>query len=125
MNVTIANNSTVPLYQQIEDQVKAAILKEELRAGDPLPSIRQFANDLQVSVLTIRRVYSDLEAEGFVVSQAGLGTFVAESNLDLLLDAKRRAVEKKMVDLIKVAKSVKVTKKELLEMMQILYEEER
>ncbi|MCI6843553.1 MAG: GntR family transcriptional regulator [Coriobacteriaceae bacterium] len=125
MNVTIANNSTVPLYQQIEDQVKAAILKEELRAGDPLPSIRQFANDLQVSVLTIRRVYSDLEAEGFVVSQAGLGTFVAESNLDLLLDAKRRAVEQKMVDLIKVAKSVKVTKKELLEMMQILYEEER
>ena len=65
-------------------------MKEELVEGDPLPSIRAFANDLSVSVLTIRRVYEELEQEGFVTSQVGIGTFVSTSNLELLRDSKRR-----------------------------------
>ena len=66
MKIVISNTSDSPLYQQIKDQIKDAILKEELVEGDPLPSIRAFANDLSVSVLTIRRVYEELEQEGFV-----------------------------------------------------------
>ena len=61
MKIVISNTSDTPLYQQIKDQIKDAILKEELVEGDPLPSIRTFANDLSVSVLTIRRVYEELE----------------------------------------------------------------
>ena len=124
MNILISNNSDIPLYQQIKEQIKDAILKEELAQGDPLPSIRIFANDLKVSVLTIRRVYEELEQEGFISSQVGIGTFVSASNLELLRDSKRRLVEQKMLDMIQTAKSLKISKEELNSMMDILYEEE-
>ena len=123
MKIIISNTSDIPLYQQIKDQIKYAILKNELVEGDPLPSIRSFANDLQVSVLTIRRVYEELEQEGFVVSQVGIGTFVSASNAELLRDTKRRLVEQKMQDMIQTAKSLNISKDELNAMMDILYEE--
>ena len=104
MKIVISNTSDTPLYQQIKDQIKDAILKEELVEGDPLPSIRTFANDLSVSVLTIV-------------------TFISTSNLELLRDSKRRLVEQKMQDMIQTAKSLKITKEELNMMMDILYEE--
>jgi len=124
VKILISNTSDSPLYQQIKDQIKDAILKEELTEGDALPSIRAFANDLKVSVLTIRRVYEELEQEGFVISQVGIGTFVSASNLELLRDSKRRLVEQKMLDMIQTAKSLKISKQELNDMMDILYEEE-
>ena len=124
MKIVISDTSDLPLYQQIKDQIKDAILREELTQGDALPSIRSFANDLKVSVLTIRRVYEELEKEGFVTSQVGIGTFVSAGNLDLLRDSKRRLVEEKMQDMIHTAKSLSITKEELMEMMDILYEEE-
>ena len=123
MKILISNASDSPLYEQIKEQIKDAILKEELKEGDALPSIRAFANDLKVSVLTIRRVYEELEQEGFVTSQVGIGTFVSTSNLDLLRDSKRRLVEQKMLDMIQTAKSLGITQEELNGMMNILYEE--
>lgn len=125
MKIVISNTSEAPLYQQIKDQIKDAILKGELVEGDALPSIRAFANDLKVSVLTIRRVYDELEQEGFVTSQVGIGTFVSTSNIELLRDSKRRLVEKKMLDMIQTAKSLGISKDELNAMMDILYEEEK
>ncbi len=124
MKILISNTSDVPLYQQIKDQLKDAILREELVEGDPLPSIRAFANDLKVSVLTVRRVYEELGREGFVTSQVGIGTFVTAGNLELLRDSKRRVVEAKMLDMIATAKTLKISKDELNEMMNILYEED-
>jgi GntR family transcriptional regulator len=124
LKILISNTSDVPLYQQIKDQLKDAILREELVEGDPLPSIRAFANDLKVSVLTVRRVYEELEREGFVTSQVGIGTFVTAGNLELLRDSKRRVVEAKMLDMIATAKTLKISKDELNEMMNILYEED-
>ena len=124
MKILISNTSDTPLYQQIKDQIKDAILKEELVEGDALPSIRAFANDLKVSVLTIRGDYEDLQQEGFIVSQVGIGTFVSTSNLELLRDSKRRLVEQKMADMIQTAKSLKISKEELNSMMDILYEED-
>ncbi len=124
VNILIANNSEAPLYQQIEDQIKETILTEELKEGDPLPSIRSFANDLKVSVLTIRRVYEDLERDGFLVSRVGIGTFVSAGNVELLRDSKRRLVEEKMQDMIQTAKSLRISREELNAMMDILYEED-
>lgn len=124
MKILISNTSDAPLYQQIKEQIIDAILKGELVEGDPLPSIRAFANDLKVSVLTIRRVYDDLEKEGFVNSQVGIGTFVSTSNVELLRDSKRRLVEQKMLEMIQTAKSLGITQKELNDMMNILFEEE-
>ena len=124
MKIVISTTSENPLYQQIKDQIKDAILREELVEGDALPSIRSFANDLKVSVLTIRRVYDELEKEGFITSQVGIGTFVSTSNIELLRESKRRLVEKKMLDMIQTAKSLNISKEELNAMMDILYEEE-
>ena len=123
MKIVISNTSENPLYQQIKDQIKDAILREELVEGDALPSIRSFANDLKVSVLTIRMVYDELEKEGFITSQVGIGTFVSTSNIELLRESKRRLVEKKMLDMIQTAKSLNISKEELNAMMDILYEE--
>ena len=123
MKILISNTSDAPLYQQIKEQIIDAILKGELVEGDPLPSIRAFANDLKVSVLTIRRVYDDLEKEGFVNSQVGIGTFVSTSNVELLRDSKRRLVEQKMLEMIQTAKSLGITQQELNDMMNILFEE--
>jgi GntR family transcriptional regulator len=124
MKIILSNTADSPLYQQIKDQIKDAILKGTLAEGDPLPSIRGFATDVKVSVLTIRRVYDELEAEGFVTSQVGIGTFVSAGNLELLRDSKRRIVEQKMLDMIQTAKSLNITMEELNAMMAILYEED-
>lgn len=123
MKILISNSSDKPLYQQIKEQIIDAILKGELTEGNPLPSIRSFANDIKVSVLTIRRVYDELEQEGFTTSQVGLGTFVSTGNLELLRDSKRHMVEHKMQELIDMAKNLNITKDELNAMMDILYEE--
>lgn len=124
MKILISNVSDKPLYQQIKEQIKDSIFKGEIAEGDQLPSIRNFATDLNVSVLTIRRVYDELEQEGFLTSQVGIGTFISAGNLELLRDSKRRIVEQKMQDLIQTAKTLKIPKEELNLMMDILYEED-
>ena len=123
MKVLISNTSDKPLYQQIKEQIKEAIFTEELKEGDAMPSIRNFANDLKVSILTIR-VYEELENEGFLTRQVGIGTFISTGNLEILRDSKRRIVEQKMADMIKDAKALGITQIELQEMMDILYEED-
>lgn len=123
MNIVISNTSDKPLYQQIKEQIKEAILTGELKNGELLPSIRNFSSELRVSVLTIRRVYDELEKEGFVSSQAGKGTFVLAGNIDLIKDTRRLMVEDKMIEMIAMAKSMGISKKELMDMMDIIYEE--
>lgn len=124
MKIVISNTSEKPLYQQIKDQIKEAIFTGELTDGDILPSIRNLANDIKVSVLTIRRVYEDLENEGFLTRQVGIGTFISTGNIEILRESKRRIVEQKMADMIQGAKSLGITQQELQEMMNILYEED-
>lgn len=124
MRILISNSSDKPLYQQIKDQIIDAILKGELAEGDALPSIRSFASDIKVSVLTIRRVYDELEQEGFTTSQVGIGTFIAAGNVELLRDSKRHMVEKKLQELIDIAKTLNIPKEELNAMMDILFEED-
>lgn len=124
MNVLVSNTSEFPLYMQIKEQIKGAILKGELEDGEMLPSIRSFANDIQVSVLTIRRVYEELEKEGFAVTQAGRGTFVSMGNPELLRDSKRRIIEEDLQKAVHNARLFDIDKNELLAMLDILFEEE-
>lgn len=124
MNVVVSNSSDVPLYVQIKEQIKDAILKGELEDGELLPSIRSFANDVQVSVLTVRRVYEELEKEGFAVSQAGRGNFVSMGNLELLRDSKRRIIEQDLQKAVHNAKLFDIAKDDLYAMLDILYEED-
>lgn len=124
MKIVISNISDKPLYQQIKEQIKEAIFTGELTDGDTMPSIRNFANDLKVSILTIRRVYEELEKEGFLNRQVGIGTFITTGNIEILRESKRRIVEQKMADMVRDAKSLGITQTELQEMMDILYEED-
>ena len=124
MKLIISNVSGIPIYEQIKQQIKAAILSGELQAEETLPSLRTLAKDLKISVLTVTKAYTELEQEGFVTSQVGIGTFVSTSNLDLLRDSKRRLVEQKMLDMIQTAKALNISKDELNSMMDILYEED-
>lgn len=123
MKIIVTNMSDQPLYQQIEDQIKAAILNGELKEGELLPSIRALANDLHVSVLTTRRVYDELEAEGFIITKVGKGSFVASENLELLRESKRLIVEKQLTEVWKTAHSLGITKNELFSMMELIFEE--
>ena len=124
MNIVITNNSDNPLYLQIKEQIKTALLSGELIEGDLLPSIRSLANDLHVSVLTTRRVYDELESEGFIITKAGKGTFVASENLELLRESKRLIVEEKLTEAWQTAKSLGISKIELYTMMDLIFEEE-
>ena len=124
MNIIVSNSLDVPLYIQIKEQIKEAILKGELEDGELLPSIRNFANDVHVSVLTIRRVYDELEKEGFAFSHAGRGTFVSRGNPELLRDFKRRIIEQDLQKAVHNAKLFDIEKDELYAMVDIMYEED-
>ena len=122
MKILISNTSDSPLYQQIKDQIKDAILKEELVEGDALPSIRAFANDLKVSVLTIRRVYEELEQEGFVKNVQGRGCFVLGSGSGLMKEQLIRKVDNSLTEAIKAAKIANLSNEELHHLLDILLE---
>ena len=124
MKIIIANVSDQPLYQQIKDQIKDAIFRNELKEGEILPSIRALANDIRVSVLTTRRVYDELQSEGFIITKVGKGSFVASQNLELLRESKRHLVEVKLTDAWKTARLLNISKSELYSMMDLLFEEE-
>lgn len=123
MKILISNSSDQPLYLQIKEQLKDAILRADLKDGDSMPSIRRFANDLGVSVLTIRRVYDELEQEGYLNQQVGVGTFVSAANTELLRDAKRHLVELKIQDALQAASALDIPLKELHDMLDILYDD--
>ncbi|MBB2481279.1 GntR family transcriptional regulator [Bacillus sp. APMAM] len=124
MKIIIKNVSDQPLYLQIKEQIKASILQGELKEGEQLPSIRALASDLNVSVLTTKRVYEELEKEGFIVTKAGKGSYVAPENLEMMLETKRKIVEKQLLEAWKTAKLVGITKEEFLLMIDLLMEED-
>lgn len=124
MKIIVSNISDQPLYQQIKEQIKVGILQSELKEGELLPSIRVLANDIHVSVLTTKRVYDELESEGFIITKAGKGSFVAPENLELLRESKRRMVEIKLTEAWRTARSLGISKNELYSMMDLIFEEE-
>ncbi|WP_286883596.1 GntR family transcriptional regulator [Aneurinibacillus sp. UBA3580] len=124
MNIIISNTSKEPIYQQIKNQMKQSILKGELEEGDALPSIRQLAKDLQISVITTKRAYEDLEKEGFIVSVVGKGSFVAGQNKDFLREKRLKAIEEKLAEVVGESKLVGISLEELEEMLELLYKEE-
>jgi GntR family transcriptional regulator len=124
MKIIIQNRSNQPLYQQIKEQMKQAIMTGDLKGGERLPTIRALANDLHVSVLTTKKAYSELEEEGFITTRVGKGSFVAPENLDLLIESKRQMVEAKLSEACKMAHQLGIHSDELHEMLDLLFDEE-
>lgn len=123
LNIIISNNSGKPIYEQITQQVKAAIMKGELSPGDPLPSMRVLAKELRISVITTKRAYEDLEREGFLVSVVGKGSFVASQDPALLREARLREVEEHLERAVEAARTGGITLSELQETLALLYGE--
>jgi GntR family transcriptional regulator len=123
LRIILSNTSDSPIYEQIEQQIKTAIMKGELQPEEPLPSIRNLAKELQISVITTKRAYDELEQGGFIVTVAGKGSFVAATNPELYREARIKIIEEKLLEAVRGAKFMDLTLKELQEMLTLLYEE--
>jgi len=124
MNIIVSNASPDPIYEQISRQVRTQIVNGTLEAGDMLPSIRALARELQVSVITTKRAYDDLEKEGFIDSVTGKGSFVAAQNPEFLKEKQMRTIEEKLTEAVDSAKNYGIGKEKLQELLELLYEEE-
>ena len=121
MELIIRNTTNQPIYDQIYSQIKAQIIAGKLSPGEALPSIRALAKDLRISVITTKRAYDELEADGFLYTVAGKGCFVAEKNLDLIREQK---LEDHLDAAVELAAQCGVSALELMEMLRILLKEE-
>ena len=124
MDIILSNSSDKPIYEQITSQMKAQILSGALPSGEKLPSIRALANGLGVSVITTMRAYSDLEAEGFIETVQGKGSFVASGNHELLRESRLRQVEELLAQAGEQAAELGVTRAELHDMLDLVAPED-
>lgn len=123
MDIIISNVSGVPIYEQIEEQIKGLILTGELKAGDALPSMRTLAKDLKISVITTKRAYEDLERDGFLESIVGKGSFVKGVNSDIMKESMLFCIEEFLEKAVDKGLLGKVSLEEMQEMLEIIYEE--
>lgn len=123
MNIIISNSSDSPIYLQIIHQIKSQILSGVLKEMDPLPSIRSLAKELEISVITTKRAYDELEKEGLITTFAGKGSYVAPINKEIVRENKMKQIEDHLSKAITEAKLIGMSFEELNEAMKLLYEE--
>lgn len=123
MRILISNSSDKPIYDQIVDQMKSLILKGDLTEGEALPSIRNLAKELQISVITTKRAYEELENEGFIETVRGKGSYVAQENKELFKEKKLKLIEEKLEEAVTEANALGLTEEEVIDMVKILFEE--
>ena len=123
MNIIITNSSNQPIYEQIYTQIKSAIISGELNEGDVLPSIRNLAKDLRISVITTKRAYDELEKDGYTYSVAGKGSYVAEKNTELLRETNLKEIEEYMRKICQLAPACRLETSDILEMFKLISED--
>ncbi|MBQ3163069.1 MAG: GntR family transcriptional regulator [Lachnospiraceae bacterium] len=124
MNIIISNSSMEPIYEQIIRQIKAMIMERKLLGGTMLPSVRNLSKDLKISALTVKKAYDQLEAQGFIVTVHGKGSFVAESNQNMMQEAQQKEVEEKLEEAIRTARGCGMKKEEIRDLFEMILEEE-
>jgi GntR family transcriptional regulator len=124
MKIIISNSSPDPIYEQIARQIKHQVLSGELQPGEALPSIRRLAQELQISVITTKRAYEELERDGFIDTVGGKGCFVARQNDDLLRERRLQRVEEKLAAAVAEARLLGIGLPELTEMLMLMFREE-
>lgn len=123
MDIIIENSSNEPIYQQIVNQIKGEIFSGKLIEGDILPSIRNLAKDLQISVITTKRAYEELEREGFIESVTGKGSFISGQNKELLREKRMKLLEEKLQEVIKESKVLNLSFDDLISTLKLLNDE--
>ena len=120
MNIIISNSSSVPIYEQIKQAIKNAILTDELEE-DILPSVRSLANDLKISFLTVKKAYDELEREGYIKTIQGKGSFVVPKNLELIREEKIKEIEKNIEEIATIAKTCNISEEEIIKLFKLIY----
>jgi GntR family transcriptional regulator len=124
MNIIISNSSQQPIYEQIVTQIKQTIMMGELKEAEPLPSMRTLAKELQISIITTKRAYDELEAEGFIVTVQGKGTYVASQNMELIKESRLKIVEDRLAGAMEVGKQLGLSLEDFIDMIKLLYQSE-
>lgn len=123
MTILIDNKSGAPIYDQIYTQIKNQIISGDLKEDEALPSIRNLAKDLRISVITTKRAYDELEREGFIYTLPAKGCFVARKNVELLREENLKQIEAYMQKITQLAAACKLSKEELLDLFRFILEE--
>ncbi len=123
MDIIISNSSNDPIYLQIVNQIKAMIMSGELSPGEALPSMRNLAMQMRVSLITTKRAYEELERDGFIETYTGKGSFVKAQNAELLREENLRQVEEHLQKAVQKAKMSGITFEELSDILKMLYDE--
>ena len=123
MFITLSNANPDPLYKQVKDQIVHAIVTGELKEDELLPSIRTMANELKISVITVKRAYADLENEGYIVTRPGLGSFVTPINKENLKDEKLKEIREKLKEIADEARKYYIEIDDVIKMLKEIKEE--
>ncbi len=123
MDLFIDNKSGVPIYEQIYTQIKTQIISGELAEDEALPSIRNLAKDLRISVITTKRAYDELEREGFIYTVAAKGCFVAPKNIELLREENLKKIESHIAQIMRLAATCELRKQDIKDMIDLITEE--
>lgn len=121
MKIIISNSSSVPIYEQIKNAIINQIMNDELSTDEALPSIRSLAQDIKISIMTIKKAYDELEQEGYIVSIQGKGTFVAPKNKELAQEQAQKEIESYFIKAINIAERYNIRKENLVELIDMLY----
>lgn len=124
MKILISNSSKLPIYEQIVKSIKEAIINGTLSPNEKLPSIRSLAKDLNISVITTKRAYDELERQGFIETVGGKGCYVSYYNKELVYEEKLKEIEEKLEDILNISRSIKLKKSDIKNMIDLLYEGE-
>lgn len=124
MKILISNSSSIPIYQQIKNAIISQIMNNELKEDEALPSIRSLAQDIRISVMTIKKAYDELEQEGFIITRHGKGSFVAPKNTELAKEQARKDIEEHIAKILFIAGKFDISNQELLDLFTYLMEDE-
>ncbi|GAA0083924.1 GntR family transcriptional regulator [Clostridium sp. CTA-7] len=124
MKIIISNSSKLPIYEQIVNSIREEVISGGLEPNEKLPSIRSLAKDLNISVITTKRAYEELENQGFIETVGGKGCYVSYFNKELVYEEKLKEIEEKLEDIIQTARTIKLKKEDIYKIIDLLYEGE-
>ena len=121
MKIIISNNSYTPIFEQIKNAIIKQIISDELTEDEPLPSIRSLAEDLRISVMTVKKAYDELENEGYIITKQGKGSFVAPKNIELTKELKQKEIEDYLYKISEITKEYDIPIEEIIDALNYIY----
>ena len=122
MKIIINTSSMVPIYEQIIDQIKTMIRKQELKQNDQLPSVRALSKELKISALTVKKAYDELEREGFTVTICGKGSYVTAANTELMMEEQKKEVEQDLEQAILKGRRFGISDEDIKTLFELILE---